>query len=365
MIDLDAPAAYSAVDTQQAIERILDLPTQLRAAWSLAQGLRLPDSHRGASSIVICGMGGSAIGGDLVRSLVESTARVPLAIVRGYDLPGYVDSHSLVVLSSYSGSTEETLSAGDQALRVGAKVLGVTTGGVLAQRGAEAGFPVVDFSYLAQPREALGYSVLLILGTLVHLGYAPDASDDVRAAADLLDGMAREIGPSAGTPQNPAKQLAQRLRGKMSVVYGGGLMAEVARRWKGQLNENAKSWAFFEPLPELNHNAIMGYRFPVAMADDMRVVILSCSANHPRVKLREEVTLELLARAGIAAEVVEARGASALEQVLSAVHFGDLVSYYVALLNGADPTEIEAISYLKTRLAAVPSGQNAVRSPNG
>lgn len=352
MIDLDAPDTYG-VDPERAIERILDLPSQLAAAWSLAQGLVLPNSHRGASGILICGMGGSAIGGDLVRSLLEATADVPIAVVRGYGLPGSVDGRTLVVLSSYSGTTEETISACEHALRAGAKILGITTGGLLAERGREAGFPVVQFNYPGQSREAVGYSVLLILGVLARLGYAADASDQVRAATSLLRAMASELGPPSPASGNYAKQLARRLHGKIAVVYGGGLMAEVARRWKSQINENAKGWAFFEQLPELNHNAVMGYRFPPKATSQMHVVVLSCQANHPRVRLRELVTLELLARAGVAAELVQARGDSGLEQMLSMIYIGDLASYYLALLNDVDPTEIDAITYLKQRLAAV------------
>lgn len=366
MIDLDQPQQFGDVDRARMLDRLLALPTQLRKAWATAQGLAFPVEYRGASQIVVCGMGGSAIGGDLARSLVESETRAPIAVVRGYDLPAFVGPQTLVVLSSFSGSTEETLSAGEAALRAGARVVALTTGGVLAERARQASLPLMQFSNPGQPREAIGYSLLLMLGVLAHLGYISDRTTEVEAAADLLEGMSGDLGPAVPTDRNPAKRLAQRLYGKLGIVYGGGFMAEVARRWKGQLNENAKQWAFFEQLPELNHNAVLGYQFPSEAADRVLVVVLSSGLNHPRIGLREQVTIELLGRWGIRAERVEARGATALEQVLSATYIGDWVSYYLALINDVDPSDNATIDFLKAQLARADRRlQDSDSSPGG
>ncbi|MPZ13171.1 MAG: bifunctional phosphoglucose/phosphomannose isomerase [Chloroflexi bacterium] len=356
-MDLDAPRRFRTVDRTGALGRILGLPDQLRAAWSLGQSMHLPSEYSDASDIVICGMGGSAIGGDLARAIVEPEARVPLAVVRGYDLPGFVSPSSLVVLSSFSGTTEETLAAGDRALEVGARVLALTTGGTLAARAAESGFPVVRFAFDGQPREAIGYSLLLMLGSLARRGYVRDCTDDVEATALLLDAIAGELGPEAPAERNQAKRLAERLHRKVGIIYGGGLMGVVARRWKGQFNENAKRWAFFEELPELNHNAILGYQFPSGVAARVMVVILSSTLGHPRIALREAVTSEVLDRWEVEAARVEASGNSALEQVLSAMFVGDLVSYYLAMLDDVDPSDIETLAYLKARLAEATSEQ--------
>ena len=331
-------------------DHIVGLPRQIRDAWAQAKSASLPSSHAGARAIAICGMGGSAIGGDLARTLVESEVEVPLVVVRGYDLPGFVGPDTLVILSSFSGTTEETLSACDRALGAGAKVIAVTTGGELAQRAQRKGFPLLQFSFTGMPREAVGYSSLLMLGVLTQLGYAADHSDDIAAAADLLDTMAEELGPD-GTDGNAAQQLARRCQGRIVGVYGGGLMAEVARRWKGQLNENGKSWAFFDQLPELNHNAVLGYRFPRDAGEHLLVVMLSAENNHPRISLRDRVTAELLESNNVPVERVYARGGTAFEQVFSALYVGDFVSYYLALTNGADPSDNSAIDRLKTRLA--------------
>jgi glucose/mannose-6-phosphate isomerase len=352
MIDLDARAQYDDVDHAGMLKRIIDQPQQIRDAWGLAQSATMPASHAGAAKVVICGMGGSAIGGDLTRTLVESEARIQISVVRGYDLPRFVGDDTLVIISSFSGATEESLSCCEQALDANARVVAVTTGGALATRSQQAGFPLVQFQYSpGQPREAIAFSTLLMLGVLSNLGYVADRTTEVEATATLLERMAQELGPNAPADENPAKRLAQRLFARIGVIYGGGLMSEVARRWKGQLNENAKNWAFFEQLPELNHNAVLGYQFPMNFSERVMVVMLSSSLNHPRVTLRESITSEVLGRWGVRTELVEARGTRPLEQLFSASYFGDFVSYYLALINDIDPSDIEVINYLKQKLA--------------
>jgi glucose/mannose-6-phosphate isomerase len=194
-----------------------------------------------------------------------------------------------------------------------------------------------------------------MVGLLVSLGLVRSPAADVEVSAQLLERMAEELGPSASVDANPARKLATLLRTRVGVVYGGGLMAEVARRWKGQLNENGKTWAFFEPFPELNHNAVLGYRFPEDAGDHVAVVILSSALSHPRIRLRERITTDLLESFGIPVEIVEARGDSPLEQVFSAVYVGDFVSYYLALANQVDPSDNGAIDYLKAKLDAEPA----------
>jgi glucose/mannose-6-phosphate isomerase len=271
-------------------------------------------------------------------------------VIRGYDLPAYVDRRSLVIISSFSGSTEETLSACEQALTAGARVAAVTTGGELAKRAKNLDFPLVQFAFAGQPREAVGYSTLLMLGLLSHLGYLADRTVEVQATIETLEQMIATIGPEVAAEFNPAKRLAQRLFGKLVLIYGGGLMAEVARRWKGQMNENAKHWSFFEQLPEVNHNSVLGYQFPTDVAQRSLVVILSSSLTNPRIRIRERVTAELLARWGVTAETVLARGDSPLEHVLSTAYVGDFVSYYLAMINDVDPNDIETLLFLKARL---------------
>jgi len=296
-------------------------------------------------------MGGSAIGADLVRGLCADQLQVPLVVWRDYGLPAFVGPRTLVIASSNSGGTEETLSAVERALAVGAPVVGLTTGGRLAARLAEASQPVLRFDYDGQPRAAVGYSLLLVLGLLARLNYVPDQNAAVQAGIAAVREAAARFGPEVAASENDAKKLAASLQERVTVVYGAGFLGPVARRWKGQWNENAKRWGFFEELPELDHNAVVGYELPERAADLVHVVLLCSELLPSRIGLRCTATGELLARQGIPHTVVEAWGDGALAHLLSAVVFGDWTSYYLALLDGVDPTSIEAIDYLKARLA--------------
>jgi glucose/mannose-6-phosphate isomerase len=315
------------------------------------QSLELPPEYRRVNKILILGMGGSAIGGDLLRALVEPECAVPIAINRDYTVPAFVNAETLVIASSYSGNTEETLTAFDEASKRDAVLLAITTDGELAQRARELGAPLLTFSYKSQPRAALGYSLVSLIGIVQKLGFVADKTGDLEEAIAVMQALQEEIKETVPVTENPAKQLAKRLYGNLPVVYGAGYLAEVAHRWKTQFNENAKAWSFFEPLPELNHNAVVGYQCPEELAERILVVMLVSSLDHPRNKARFQVTQEILAKHGIAYETVETRGQSPLAQMLSAIHFGDYVSYYLALLYEVDPTPVKVIDYLKERLA--------------
>jgi glucose/mannose-6-phosphate isomerase len=351
LVDLDRPETYAAVDVADMRGHLEALPTQIEDAWRLVAAFEAPAACAGADAIVVAGMGGSAIGADLVRGLYIDTLPVPLVVWRDYGLPAWVGPRTLVIAASYSGETEETLSAVERARAVGARLLGITTGGALAEVLTAYGAPLLRYHYAAQPRAALGYSLGLLLGVLARLGYLPPQDTAVEAGVWVAREALARFGPGVPTAANGAKQLARALVDRIAVVYGAGFLAPVARRWKGQCNENAKHWAFFEELPELDHNAVMGYAFPPALADRLLVVLLRSSLLGPRLALRGAVTLELLERAGIPRWPADAWGDGPLAHLLSALVYGDWTSYYLALLNGTDPTSIAAIDYLKARLA--------------
>jgi glucose/mannose-6-phosphate isomerase len=351
MIDLDQPATYAELDRSDMLRRVSEMDRQAEDAWRIATGASIPDEFRTARQIVVLGMGGSAIGGDLVRTLTAGRSAVPIVVSRDYDLPTFVGPDTLAIASSYSGNTEETLGATEQALARGARVVGVTTGGQLAELSKSHGFPLVLFRYAAQPRAALGYSLFTLLGLLTRLGYLPADQDGLDGALAAIRARTAACAPDRVTDDNLAKQLAGAIHGRLPIVYGGGLLAEVARRWKGQLNENAKHWAFFEQLPELNHNAVIGYEHPGLLAGQIVVLILSSSLNHRRIAVRERVTAQLLDRAGVEHRTLGAEGDGDLGHICSLAVLGDFVTYYLALLNGADPSTIENIDYLKAELA--------------
>jgi len=357
MLDLDVPGRFSVLDPKGMLASIADLPEQCEDAWRKVLHLDLPGEHHQAGRMVIVGMGGSAIGADLLRTLVESDCPIPVSVHRNYMLPAYVDNQTLVIVCSHSGNTEEALSGFEDALRRGAPVLAITTGGELWHRASQRGLPVWSYHYPAQPRAAVGYSLMYLLGVLQHLGFVADKSLDVSEAISVMRQWQTEIGASVPVEQNAAKSLAQKLHWRLPVVYAAEHLSEVARRWKGQLNENSKSWAVFDALPELDHNSVVGYALPATMAKLVHLVMLTSPLLHPRVLLRFDITRALLAREGIGHDTVEARGTSALAQALSLVHFGDYVSYYLAMLNAVDPWSIGNIEFVKDRLRASPSSR--------
>ncbi len=352
MNPLDNSDELRKIDRDGMIDRIAELPAQCADAWKIAQGLRLPDEYSLVDGVVVLGMGGSAIGGDLARTLVADEIKVPMQVCREYDLPAYVGRNTLVIASSYSGNTEETLSATDQAINRQAKFVAITAGGKLKDIAQQRGLPLVSFSYQAQPRAALGYSFILLLGVLQKSGLIGDKSSDLQEAIGLLQSVRDEVGPAVPAAGNAAKKLADTMHGRLPIVYGAGLLAEVARRWKGQFNENSKAWAFFEVLPELNHNAVVGYEFPKDLADKILVLFLDSPLLHPRVRLRYAITQEILRRRGVSFEVIEGRGRSPLAQMLTSIYIGDYASFYLSTLYKTDPTPVEVISYLKQRLAS-------------
>jgi len=338
-----------AADPGNMLERIKDLPKQVRDAWTIASAAQLPPAHGDVRNITVAGMGGSAIGGDLAAALLAGELKVPMSVHRDYGLPAYVGRDSLVIASSYSGNTEESLSSFEEAQRRGARVLVLTTGGKIAELGRAAKYPVITFSYPAQPRAALGYSLGLVLGALTRLGFVRDLSADIDAALADLAKLEERVHEGART--NDAKKLAIELYGRIIFAYGGGVLGVMARRVKGQWNENAKNWGAFDVLPEFNHNGVVGFPHPDIARDALTVLLLRSDRDNPRHKLRFDVTRELLDRASIPHKTLQFSGASMLSEVLQLTLFTDYVSFYVALLNGADPSPVKSIDYLKERLA--------------
>lgn len=338
-----------AADPEDMLGRIKELGKQLRDAWAIAGRATLPPAYGDVRNITLAGMGGSAIGGDLAAAIVGDELKIPMSVHRDYGVPAYVGRDSLVIVSSYSGNTEETLSSFEDARKRGAKILALTTGGRLAELARVSSFPVITFSYKARPRATLGYSLGLVLGSLSRLGFVRDLSADIETALADLAKLEERVHEGART--NDAKKLAIELFGRVVFVYGAGVMGVMARRVKGQWNENAKNWAAFDVMSELNHNAVVGFPQPPVAREALAVLMLRSDRDNPRHKLRFEVTRELLDRAQIPHRSLQFAGRNLLSEVLQMVMFTDYVSFYVALLNGADPSPNDAIDLLKDRLA--------------
>ncbi len=349
---LDSPERFAALDPQAMLSHIHALPDQVENAWKAAHDLPLPEDYRRPRLIVLSGMGGSAIGGDYLAALVAHASPVPILVIRGYDLPAYVSgSDVLVIASSNSGNTEETLAAYAEAGRRGVRRLAITTGGELAARAAADGVPLWQFTYSSQPRAALGWSFGLLVGLADRLGLAGGLAADVSETVTLLRQERAAFGPEVPAERNGPKRYAGQFCGRIGLIMGSGIMAPVARRWKGQINENAKNWAEFDELPEQNHNGVAGTEMPERGLEQIFCMLLRSSYDHPRVALRHDLTYRLFLQQGINTDTFVARGQSRLAQMLSATQFGDYMSFYLAMLNEVDPTPVPQIENLKAGLA--------------
>jgi glucose/mannose-6-phosphate isomerase len=350
-VNLDDPRVYKKYDPEGMRECIKELPVQCEQAWQAAMDFNLPPHYANVDKVVILGMGGSAIGGDLLRTLVQPELKIPLIVHRDYGLPAFVDARALVIASSYSGNTAETLSAFETALASGYKKLVITTGGKLKELAEADKIPVFKIDYQSQPRAAIGFSFFPALCFMQKLGLISDKTDDVAEAIKLLEKLSDNLDENSPRSLNPAKRLAQKLYGRLPIIYGAGITAEVAHRWKTQINENSKAWGFYEVFPEISHNAAVGFPLPKEIASRIRVVLLGSPDFTDRMKLYYDVTGELLEKAGVSYEYVDAEGKSPLAQMMSLIMLGDFVSYYLAILYKIDPTLTKAIDYMKERLA--------------
>jgi glucose/mannose-6-phosphate isomerase len=321
------------------IEDVLAQPHQLGDALWRAQSAGIPKQDR-PGGLIVCGMGGSAIGGDLAAAGLGDRATRPITTVRGYALESWTGPDSLVLCASYSGNTEETLACFEAAGAAGAGRVALTTGGKLAEAARADGVPVIGVPAGMQPRAAVIYMIVGVLECAALCGAAPGLHSEIDTAAELLGTL---------TPSD-AEPLAQALQGTVPVVHGAGPTVAVARRWKTQLNENAELAAFFSELPEANHNEICAWERGRATAP-FAGVFLEDPDQHPRVQRRIELTAAEVERAGAPALRVAARGDTRLERVLSLVMLGDLVSVQLAELDGVDPTPVAAIERFKAELA--------------
>lgn len=348
---LDDRSLVERLDPHGLLGRIVALPDQCEEAWQGTAGLQLPDGYADAREVVALGMGGSAISGDILRSLADVSGGRAVSVVRGYDLPSFAGEQTVVIACSHSGDTEETLSAFEQAVERNARTVVVTTGGRLLARAREVGIPALAYEYDGEPRSALGHQLMRLLAIGERLRLVAPQGEPVAEAVRLMREQRTRLEFAVPARENAAKQLAGRLHGRLPLVIGSGVLAQAAHRWKTQLNENAKTWSLYEELPELDHNAVVGFGLPAGIAGSVHAVFLWHASLYPRMLLRYEATAEELERAGVSHERVEALGSSPLAQALTAVFLGDLVSYYLALLYGVQPSPVAPIDRLKAKLA--------------
>jgi glucose/mannose-6-phosphate isomerase len=356
MLNLDDFSKFGEVDTQNMLAEVNALPEQLSKAYQLGLAQELP-AWDGIGNVLITGMGGSAIGADLLAAYVADSCPVPLYVLRDYGLPAWAKGpETLVVGSSHSGNTEETLSSFEEALQRGCRCLAIATGGKLAELAAREKAPTWKFHHAGQPRAAVGYSFGLLLALLVRLGFVTDPAPELESAVGAMRQQQESLKAEVPTVHNPAKRMAGQLMGRWVTVMGSGILAPVARRWKGQVSEVAKAWAQFEFLPEADHNTLAGVVNPEERIAQMIVLFLRSSLEHPRNQLRIELTRREFMLEGLNTDFIDARGDSPLAHIWTALHFGDYTTYYLAMAYGMDPTPIAALENLKREMSVKERG---------
>jgi glucose/mannose-6-phosphate isomerase len=339
--------SIAAIDPNGMLGDVLAQPLQLGDALWRTQSARIrPRDQPGG--LVVCGMGGSAIGGDLAAAALGDRATRSITLVRGYAIESWTPPESLVLCVSYSGNTEETLACFEAAGAAGAQRVVLTTGGRLAELAREENVPVIGVPAGMQPRAAVVYMTIGVLECASLCGAAPGLHSEIDTATALLERLVEEWGP--GAPEDSlAKSIARQLQGTIPVIHGASATIAPARRWSTQINENADSPAFWSELPEANHNQICGWERGREAAP-FSGVFLCDDDQHPRVKRHMDLASAELERVGAPALQADTSGESRLERVLSAVLLGDLVSVYMAALAGVDPTPVPAIDRLKQQL---------------
>jgi glucose/mannose-6-phosphate isomerase len=328
------------------------LPDDLEKAWALGQTYDLPELPT-IRKVCIAGMGGSAIGGDMLASFLAKGGKVPVVSWRNYCLPDWAAGEDcLVICSSHSGNTEETLSAFEQALNNGCSILAFCTGGELEKRARTAEKACWIFEHHGQPRTAIPFAFAILLAFMQRTGLAQFDPAELNEAVSVMRAQRNFLTANSPVHQNPARRLGGQLLGRNVIILGAGENEVIARRWKGQISELAKAWASFEGLPEMNHNALAGLEAPESLFEMTSAIFLRAKMDHPRNQIRIEHSMQQFLIAGMAVDSVQAVGLGRLAQMWSLLQFGDYVAYYLALDYGVDPTPIEALNALKRKLAS-------------
>ncbi|MFA4884372.1 MAG: bifunctional phosphoglucose/phosphomannose isomerase [Desulfotomaculaceae bacterium] len=349
--DLNDVEGLCRIDTKGMLAALDGLPLQCsEACGSLSEQIKLPEIEA-ISNIMVTGLGGSAIGGDLLRVYTAGKISVPVTVNRDYTVPEFVGPDTLVFAISYSGNTEETLSAYEDARARGASIIVISTGGKLGEMALRDGVPLVKVPSGYAPRAATGFLFIPTLKILQRLGLLPGLNDEIMAMTGFVRELQKKLSAQAPMADNPAKQIACKLHQKIPVIWGcTGTTEVVAQRWKGQINENAKAPAYWNVFPELNHNEIVGLQFPVELLKKIHVIILRDEQDHPRVQKRIEITKGVIKDVVDGYTEVWASGDNALSRLFSLIYTGDYASVYLAALYGIDPGPVRVIDFLKREL---------------
>jgi len=339
----------SLYDRSDMRSLLTGFPHQVEDAVRIGREARLVPLKGKPASIIVSGLGGSAIGGDLLRSYLSDQLGVPFSVNRYYALPRHAGPSTLVVISSYSGNTEETIASYNDAMKKKAQVVCITSGGVIASLAKKNRQTLVLLPKGYPPRAALGYSFFPMLLALARYKIIPSQDAAVRETLALLRKLSVRYRLTG--QKNQALELAKQLYNKIPVIYSSTERTDAVNlRWRGQLSENSKILAFGNVFPEMNHNELVGWKVLRRMMEEMAVVYLHDREDHPRVTLRMEVARGIIGEYASKIVDVHSEGRSRLARIFSLVHLGDWLSFYLSMFNGVDPTPVSVIDYLKRQL---------------
>ncbi|MDO8581537.1 MAG: SIS domain-containing protein [bacterium] len=353
---LDNAKTFERHDARNLRGSIALLGAQCRQAWDETQSLVLPASYtHGIDQVIVAGMGGSALPAHNIAAVFAGSLRVPLQVVSTYALPASATRRSLVILSSYSGTTEEVISIAKQALQKRIRVIGMTVGGELSVMLRRRKLPVYQFvpkhNPCGQPRMGQGYMLFGLLGILDHLGLIVYSSGAVKRDIASIYAIGKKYEPTVPLARNDAKKLAVFMHGYAPVIIGPDFLCGGMHTFANQINENAKTFAAFFSLPELNHHFIEGLRFPRTAHRVVRFISLTSTHAHPRIRTRSQITEAIIRKNGFSLWRQELSGRTPFAAALSLLVFGSYASFYAALLDGIDPSAIPWVDYLKEQLA--------------
>jgi glucose/mannose-6-phosphate isomerase len=341
------------IDPKGMYTWIADFPKQIEEAVRIGKEAKIKMNVKGVQNIVLTGLGGSAIGGDLLRSYLADELNVPFIVNRYYTLPEFVGKNTLVIVSSYSGNTEETISAHKDAMKRKARVLCISTGGEIAKIAKKFRQPLIQIPPGLSPRAALGYSFFPLLVVLGKLDFIKLKDKDIKETIQILKNKSA-LFSNPERPENAPLKLAEKIKGKLPIVYSPVEHLDAVNiRWRGQIAENAKQLSSGHVLPEMNHNELVGWKVLTELMKQMHVIFLKDIGTHKRVAIREEITRQIVSQYAGEVTEISSEGKSLLARLFSLVYFGDWVSLYLAILNNINPEPVAIIDYLKNELSKV------------
>jgi len=354
-MNLDLPEKFKSIDTGKVLDSIRLLADQIEQTWREVNSLNTPPKCTLVKNVVVCGMGGSALGARIVDSLKDRLARTPIEIFTNYHVPNYVDSKTFVILSSYSGNTEETISAANKAISKNAQVFIITTGGKLSKIAASHNLPNYTFTPTHnpsnQPRLALGYSVTSILAILSKCQFISLTNEEIENTIKSTRKLISDFGPDSPQDSNIAKIIAKNLKNKIPILVASEHLLGSSHAFKNQLNEGSKTFSTLFDLPELNHHLLEGLKNPAPAKTYMKFVFIESDLYDNRVKLQYPITKKVVEKNQVSQITYKASSKTKLDQAFEILTLGSFSHYYLAMLYELDPTPIPWVDFFKLELA--------------